>query len=270
MAMRSDCTPIFGLVVNPSRGLGPDGHSRTGSSSDNRPLTASPASRVFRCRSDRSRHQRMSLALRDADAHLSPSSCSGARRGLTVDPRLAIGDGARGCWKARPQVFGHTRTQRCWVHKTATVLKKRPKPQQANTTSDLHQIWMAQTREHAYRAFDAFVMAYEPKYPKAADCLAKDKKALLACYDFPAQHGHHIRTTNPIESTFAPVRLRTATTRGCVSRTSSLAMVFTLARSAEGRWLRLRGTELSAKLLQGVQFNNGVAVPKESRQEIAA
>ena len=192
------------------------------------------------------------------------------RRGLTVDPRLAIGDGALGFWKALPQVFGHTRTQRCWVHKTANVLNKLPKHLQANAKSALHQIWMASTREYADRAFEAFLMAYEPKYPKAADCLAKDKNALLAFYDFPAQHWHHIRTTNPIESTFATVRLRTAKTRGCVSRTSILAMVFKLAKSAEGRWLRLRGPEQLAKLVQGVPFTNGVEVQKESRQEIAA
>ncbi|MDE3043054.1 MAG: IS256 family transposase, partial [Nitrospirota bacterium] len=142
------------------------------------------------------------------------------RRGLTVDPRLAIGDGALGFWKALPQVFGPTRTQRCWVHKTVNVLNKLPKHLQSKAKSALHQIWMASTREHAYRAFDAFLTAYAPKYPKAAECLAKDKKALLAFYDFPAEHWHHIRTTNPIESTFATVRLRTAKTRGCVSRTS--------------------------------------------------
>ncbi|MGH7183920.1 MAG: transposase, partial [Nitrospiraceae bacterium] len=137
-------------------------------------------------------------------------------------------------------------------------------------TSDLPQIWMATTREHAYRAFEAVLTAYAPKYPKATECLAKDKEALLAFYDFPAEHWHHIRTTNPIESTFASVRLRTAKTRGCVSRTSILSMVFMLAKSAESRWLRLRGSELIAKLLQGVQFKNGVIQQKESRQEIAA
>lgn len=192
------------------------------------------------------------------------------RRGLTVDPRLAIGDGALGFWKALPQVFGHTRTQRCWVHKTGNVLNKLPKHLQAKAKSDLHQIWMAPTREHASRAFESFLTAYHPKYPKAADCLAKDKTALLAFYDFPAPHWHHIRTTNPIESTFATVRLRTAKTRGCVSRTSILSMVFKLAKSAESRWLRLRGTEQITKLLHGVQFKNGVETKKESRQEIAA
>jgi transposase-like protein len=192
------------------------------------------------------------------------------RRGLTVDPRLAIGDGALGFWKALPQVFGHTRTQRCWVHKTGNVLNKLPKHLQAKAKSDLHQIWMAPTREHASRAFEIFLTAYNPKYPKAADCLAKDRTALLAFYDFPAPHWHHIRTTNPIESTFATVRLRTAKTRGCVSRTSILSMVFKLAKSAESRWLRLRGTEQITKLMHGVQFKNGVETKKETRQEIAA
>ena len=176
------------------------------------------------------------------------------RRGLTIDPRLAIGDGALGFWKALPQVFGNTRTQRCWVHKAGNVLNKLPKHLQAKAKSDLHQIWMASTREHAYQAFAAFLTAYAPKYPKAAECLAKDRKALLAFYDFPAEHWHHLRTTNPIESTFATVRLRTAKTRGCVSRTSLLSMVFKLARTAEGRWLTLRGAELLAPLVQGMQF----------------
>lgn len=192
------------------------------------------------------------------------------RRGLTVDPRLAIGDGALGFWKALPQVFGNTRPQRCWGHKTVNVLNKLPKHLQANAKRALHQIWMASDREHASQAFAAFLTAYEPKYPKAAECLTKDKAALLAFYDFPAQHWHHIRTTNPIESTFATVRLRTAKTRGCVSRTSILSMVFKLAKSAESRWLKLRGTQQIAKLLQGAQFKNGVEVQKESRQEIAA
>ncbi len=192
------------------------------------------------------------------------------RRGLTIDPKLAIGDGALGFWKALPQVFGQTRAQRCWVHKTVNVLNKLPKSLQAKAKSDLQQIWMAATREGAYRAFEAFVHLYEPKYPKAAECLTKDKKALLAFYDFPAEHWHHIRTTNPIESTFATVRLRTTKTRGCVSRASILSMVFKLAKSAEGRWLKLRGAELIAKVITGVPFKDGVEVQKENPQEIAA
>ena len=139
-------------------------------------------------------------------------------------------------------MWGHTRTQRCWVHKTVKVLNKFPKHLQANATSGLHQILMAATREHADQAFEAFLTTYASKYPKAAECLAMNKKALLTFYDFPTEHWHHIRTTNPIESTFATVRLRTAKTRGCVSRTSILSMLFKLAKSAEGHWVKLCGT----------------------------
>jgi len=192
------------------------------------------------------------------------------RRGLKIDPQLAIGDGALGFWKALPQVFGSTREQRCWVHKTANVLNKLPKHLQAKAKSGLHQIWMAETREDAHHAFATFVELYEPKYPKAAQCLAKDKDSLLTFYDFPAAHWIHIRTSNPIESTFASVRLRTATTRGCGSRASILSMVFKLSKSAELRWLKLRGTEMIAKVITGVQFKNGVEVQKTVRQEIAA
>jgi putative transposase len=189
------------------------------------------------------------------------------RRGMKVDPQLAIGDGALGFWKALPQVFGATREQRCWVHKTANVLNKLPKHLQPKAKSDLHQIWMAETRERAYVAFDAFVQGYEAKYPKAAQCLAKDKDRLLTFYDFPAEHWHHIRTSNPIESTFASVRLRTAKTRGCVSRASILSMVFKLTKSAEQRWLKLRGPERIAEVIRGVQFKNGV---REELKKIAA
>jgi len=189
------------------------------------------------------------------------------RRGMKIDPQLAIGDGALGFWKALPQVFGATREQRCWVHKTANVLNKLPKHLQPKAKSDLHQIWMAETRERAYVAFDVFVQSYEAKYPKAAQCLAKDKDRLLTFYDFPAEHWHHIRTSNPIESTFASVRLRTAKTRGCVSRASILSMVFKLTKSAEQRWLKLRGPERIAELIRGVQFKNGV---REDLEKIAA
>ena len=153
------------------------------------------------------------------------------------------------------------------MHKTANVLNKLPKHLQAKAKSDLHQIWMAETREQAYVAFDTFVQSYEAKYPKAAACLAKDKQSLLTFYDFPAEHWHHIRTSNPIESTFASVRLRTAKTRGCVSRTSILSMVFKLTESAEQRWLKLRGVERIAEVVSGVQFKNGV---REELKKIAA
>ena len=207
---------------------------------------------------------------RESEASWKAVLLSLRERGLKIDPQLAIGDGALGFWKALPQVFGATREQRCWVHKTANVLNKLPKHLQAKAKSDLHQIWMAATREQAHTAFTTFVQSYEPKYPKAAECLAKDKIALLAFYDFPAAHWMHLRTTNPIESTFATVRLRTAKTRGCVSRASILSMVFKLVKSAETRWRALRGSELIAKVVTGVQFKNGVEVPKQGRQKVAA
>ena len=192
------------------------------------------------------------------------------RRGLKIDPQLAIGDGALGFWKALPQVYGTTRAQRCWVHKTANVLNKLPKHLQPKAKSDLQQIWMAATREDAQRAYATFVQTYEPKYPKVAECLAKDQDALLTFYDFPAAHWIHLRTTNPIESTFATVRLRTVKSRGCGSRASILSTVFKLAQSAEQRWQKLRGAEMIAKVITGVQFRNGVEVPKKDRQKVAA
>ena len=187
-------------------------------------------------------------------------------RGLTIEPKLAIGDGALGFWKALPQVFGTTKMQRCWVHKTANILNKLPKNQQPKAKLLLQQIWMAATQQDAKKAFDNFLTLYRPKYPKAAECLEKDGEALLAFYDFPAEHWMHIRTTNPIESTFATVRLRTAKTRGCVSRDSILAMVFKLAKSAEQNWQRLRGSDFLPDVLAGIAFKNGLRL----HQEVAA
>ena len=179
-------------------------------------------------------------------------------RGLSVDPKLAIGDGALGFWKALPQVFGATRGQRCWVHKTANVLNALPKANQPKAKSALHQIWMAETNHAAHKALDAFLATYAAKYPKATTCLAKDRDALLAFYDFPAEHWVHIRTTNPIESTFATVRHRTVKTRGGVSRESRLSMVFKRAVAAEQRWRRLKGAERVGEVLRGVVFRDGV------------
>ncbi len=188
-------------------------------------------------------------------------------RGLTLDPHLAIGDGALGFWKALPQVYGTTRGQRCWVHKTANVLNKLPKSQQPKAKAALHEIWMAATRQEAENAFNHFVEVYRPKYPKAVACLEKDRDALLPFYDFPAEHWIHLRTTNPIESTFATVRLRTAKTRGCVSRGSILAMVFMLVKSAERHWRRLNGIPRLAQVLEGVVFKDGV---QEDAEKVAA
>jgi len=189
------------------------------------------------------------------------------QRGLTIDPKLAVGDGALGFWKALPQVFGSTRAQRCWVHKTANVLNQLPKGQQAKAKAGLHEIWMAESRAAAEQAFDHFLITYEVKYAKAAECLAKDRDTLLTFYDFPAEHWIHIRTTNPIESTFATVRLRTAKTRGCVSRGGILAMVFKLTKSAEQRWRKLKGAARLAQVIDGVRFKDGL---QEEAQRIAA
>jgi transposase-like protein len=189
------------------------------------------------------------------------------QRGLKIDPKLAVGDGALGFWKALPQVFGSTRAQRCWVHKTANVLNQLPKGQQAKAKAGLHEIWMAENRAAAAQAFDHFLSTYEVKYAKAAECLAKDRDTLLTFYDFPAEHWIHIRTTNPIESTFATVRLRTAKTRGCVSRAGILAMVFKLTKSAEQRWRKLKGAARLAQVIDGVRFKDGL---QEEAQRIAA
>ncbi len=161
-------------------------------------------------------------------------------RGLELGPELAIGDGNLGFWKALRQVYGAARAQRCWVHKTANVLNKLPKGLQAKAKQQLHAIWMAETRQAAEAAFDAFVDAYAAKYDKAVACLVKDRQELLTFYDFPAEHWKHVRTTNPVESTFATVRLRTTKTKGCLSRRSALTMVFRLCQSAERRWRRTR------------------------------
>jgi len=178
-------------------------------------------------------------------------------RGLTVDPKLAIGDGSLGFWKALPQVFGSTRAQRCWKHKTANVLNKLPTGLQAKAKADLNDIWMAESRAAAEQAFDNFLLSYELKYPKASECLHKDRAALLTFYDFPALHWQHIRTTNPIESTFATVRLRTSKTRGCVSRGGMLAMVFKLTKVAEQKWYKLKGSEFLVQVIQGIRFKDG-------------
>jgi len=181
-------------------------------------------------------------------------------RGLTLDPELAIGDGALGFWKALPQVWPATRAQRCWCHKTANVLNNLPKGEQPRAKDALHQVWMAATRDAAHRAFDLFVKTYEAKYPKAAACLVKDRHELLAFYDFPAEHWKHLRTTNPIESTFATVRLRTKRTKGSGSRVACMAMVFKLAQAAERKWRKLNGYELLGDVIRGVQFKDGTKV----------
>jgi transposase-like protein len=179
-------------------------------------------------------------------------------RGLVIGPELAIGDGALGFWKALRQVYGQTAEQRCWVHKTANVLNKLPKSLQSKAKGRLQDIWMAETRADAEAAFDFFAQAYGAKYEKAVACLAKDRDRLLTFYDFPAEHWKHVRSTNPIESTFATVRLRTTKTKGCLSRKTALAMVFKLLLSARKKWRRLNGPDHLAEVIQGVRFEDGI------------
>jgi transposase-like protein len=179
-------------------------------------------------------------------------------RGLRNTPKLAVGDGALGFWKALEKVYGHTRWQRCWVHKTANVLNKLPKSLQTKAKEKLHQIWMAPDKEEAERKFDDFITIYEAKYPKAVECLQKDREALLTFYDFPAEHWKHIRTTNPIESTFSTVRLRTAKVRSCFSSKTVVTMAFKLCQSAQKKWQRLHSYKILGKVIRGAQFVNGI------------
>lgn len=182
------------------------------------------------------------------------------RRGLDVAPKIVVADGALGFWKAAGEVWPKAREQRCWVHKTANVLNKLPKSQQPKAKRALHEIWMAETKAEAETAFDAFIESYSLKYDKAAHCLAKDRDQLLAFYDFPAEHWKHLRTTNPIESTFATVRHRTIRAKGCLSNTTALAMVFKLVEGAQKSWRRLDGHALLPKLILGAKFADGLEV----------
>ncbi len=186
------------------------------------------------------------------------------RRGLDVSPELMIADGALGFWKAAGEIWPKTAEQRCWVHKTANVLAKLPKSQQPKAKRSLQEIWMAETKAAAEAAFDAFLESYALKYEKAADCLAKDRDTLLAFYDFPAEHWKHLRTTNPIESTFATVRHRTVRAKGCLSNKTALAMVFKLVEGAQRSWRRLDGHAQLPKLILGVKFADGLEVAAKS------
>jgi putative transposase len=183
-------------------------------------------------------------------------------RGLETEPSLAIGDGALGFWKAMRQVWDTTKEQRCWVHKTANVLDKMPKGSQPKAKGMLHEIYLAESREEAVKAFDLFVATYKAKYPQATECLSKDRDVLLSFYDFPAEHWVHIRTTNPIESTFATVRLRHQKTKGSGTRTACLTMVFKLMESASKKWRALNGSELIKEMIAGAVFVDGVRKPQ--------
>lgn len=190
------------------------------------------------------------------------------KRGLTIPPRLAVGDGALGFWAAIEEVYPQTRPQRCWVHKLANVLNYLPKAIQPKAKQALAQIWMAETKADAIVAFDQFVHSYRAKYPKAVECLAKDREALLAFFDFPAEHWIHIRSTNVIESSFATIRHRTDRTKGCLTRDGMLAMLFKLGMSAQQHWRKLRGFEWLAKVIRGVKFRDGIEVRSEKRTSL--
>ena len=186
-------------------------------------------------------------------------------QGLKHDPHLATGDGALGFWKALPEVFPTTKPQRCWVHKTANVLNKLPKKLQPEAKRALWEIYRADTKTDANQAFNRFIKTYQAKYPEATDCLAKDRDVLLAFYDFPAEHWAHIRSTNPIESTFATVRLRTDKTRGAVSPDSILSLVFKLVQSAQTRWHRIRGFKYLSDVIEGIPFKDGIRLELETQ-----
>src|SRR6187455_2238133 len=179
-------------------------------------------------------------------------------RGLEIEPSLAIGDGALGFWKAMRQVWDTTKEQRCWVHKTANVLDKLPKGSQPKAKRMLHDIYQAEGRKEAEKAFDLFVATYEAKYPKAVECLVKDRGVLLTFYDFPAEHWLHIRTTNPIGSVFSTVRLRHNKTKGSGSRSACLTMVYKLMESASKKWRVLNGSTLLPEVVNGTVFVDGV------------
>jgi len=195
------------------------------------------------------------------------------RRGLATAPELAVADGALGFWKALGEVWPTTREQRCWVHKTANVLNRMPKKLHAKAKRALQEIWMAETKKDAVTAFDAFTETYNTKYDKAVDCLTKDRDTLLAFYDFPAEHWKHLRTTNPIESTFATVRHRTIRSKGCLSNKTALAMVFKLIEAAQISWRRIDGHNQLPKVIEGVKFADGIEVaakPDEPQTQAAA
>jgi transposase-like protein len=178
-------------------------------------------------------------------------------RGLTEGPRLAIGDGGLGFWAALREAYPGTEEQRCWVHKTANILDKMPKSVQAKAKEKIHDIYLAPTKEQALVAYNSFLSLYGKKFPDACECLSKDKGVLFTFYDFPAEHWIHIRTTNPIESTFATVRLRTEKTKGCGTRLATLTMVFKLICETQKTWKKIKGYRLIPKVLEGAIFVDG-------------
>jgi len=184
-------------------------------------------------------------------------------RGMKVDPKLAIADGALGFWKALPQVFPTTKIQRCWVHKTANVLDKLPKAVQPRAKTLIHDIYLAETKGQADTAFDHFCQSYRDKYPKAVDCLERDRDALMGFYEFPGAHWTHIRSTNVIESVFATVRLRTYKTKGLGTRNATLAMSHRLILEARRGWRKITRWQQLELVREGRVFKDGELV-KES------
>jgi transposase-like protein len=184
-------------------------------------------------------------------------------RGLEIQPSLAVGDGALGFWAALEEEYPQCRQQRCWVHKTVNILDKMPKSVQPNAKRMIHEMYMSPTKEKALKAYDEFLAHYSAKYPGACKCLEKDKEQMFSFYDFPAEHWQHIRTTNPIESTFATVRHRSRQTKGCGSRMATLTMVYKLGTLAQKGWRRLRGFSMLSKVMAGVKFKDGEEVVKE-------
>ena len=186
-------------------------------------------------------------------------------RGMTVDPKLAVADGALGFWKALPQVFATTKAQRCWVHKTANVLDKLPKAFQPRAKTLIHDIYLAETKKAAEKAFDHFCDSYRDKHPKAVDCLERDRISLMSFYAFPAAHWKHIRSTNVIESVFATVRLRTYKTKGLGTRNATLAMTYRLITEAQKGWRKLTRWQQLDLVREGRVFKDG-----ELQEESAA
>jgi len=186
-------------------------------------------------------------------------------RGFLMAPEIAVGDGALGFWKALDEAFPSTRHQRCWVHKTLNVLDKLPKSLQSAAHQDLREIWLSESRAAAETAMDIFAEKFAAKYPKAVDCLTKDRDALLTFFDFPAEHWTHLRTSNPIESAFATVRHRTVRTKGALSQDTARLMVFKLVMEASKSWRRLQGQKLLPKVVSGVKFHDGIEIAPDQK-----
>ena len=191
------------------------------------------------------------------------------RLGLTIAPKLAIGDGALGFWAAIQEEFPETNHQLCWVHKTCNILDKLPKSLQGKAKTMIHNIYLSPTQVDANIAFDVFIKEFELKYPKAVNSIKKHRDRLLEFYNYPAEHWQSIRSTNVIESVFATVRLRTYRTKGCGSRMATLTMVFKLIQSAQKRWIKLRFPKRVKQVWEGIIFEDGIEVEESKKLELA-